>query len=1445
MVELRAIDDVDEQKKWIDKYITEAFTNKILKGKSTTLVIENPKIGFKDYSLAEQKQAILNNKNLSRPVVGDLKLVDNETNKVIGTRKGITLAQAPYHTGRNAIISNGSSFSNPANQIRLRPGAYTRRKSNGEIETHFNLVSGTGSGFRVNLEPETGIFNLNLQTLNAPLYPFLKAMDVQDSDLEKAWGSQVLEANKAKGGDISKFYPKLVPYGNPNLDNTKKVEAILNVFEKAKMDKDVNVRTLGEPLESAGKDALVASTKKILAVNKGEQEEDDRDSPVYKKFYSAEDFYKEKLAKDAGSLGKKLMIRMDKYRDLKKFPPGYFSKQLWGVIKSDPSVSPTGTLSQPTEEINPVDMYDQHHKVTLLGEGGIGDMHVVTMEARNVHPSEFGFIDNIRTPESANVGIDKRLAWGVKKGTDNNLYREFINVKTGKGEYLTPMQALDKTIAFPGEWESKKDILEAMDKGKLSNVPRKSVEYYLKSAIQQFSTYDNMVPMPEAIQGNRMILAGKAIGLTMPIVNGDAPLVQNMNTETGNSFEKDIANKVVNKLSKVSGIVEKVTPDNIYVKTSDGKSVRHGLFNNFPLNLKTSITNTAIVKPGDKVSKGTLMATSNYSNSEGVLSMGKNLRSVYMPWKGWNFEDGIVLSESAAKKLTSEQFYQYEYDIDDPEGKVVNKQRYMGMFPNLYGKDIMAKMDTNGVIKPGTIVKPGEPLILAMEKRPPSSRDIQLGNLHKNLKNQFRNGVIDWNHHSDGIVTDIAVTGKRVKVFVKTQAPAHIGDKLTGRFGNKGVVSLILPDDKMPVIGPSRDKAEIILNPVGVPSRINPAQIHEALLGKVAMKTGKPYILQSFKYDDLKTDLVDKEVEKYGVTKEDDVEADGRTLSKVFNGYSYIWKLAKMSEGELKKRDIGGYDMDQQPIKGKSESGQALKLGSMEINTFIGHGVPSISYEQSTIKGQKNDQFWRALKLGYTLPSPQVPFVYNKFLTMLKGSGINVKKEGTQQHLMPLIDKDILKLSSGRIEKPELLYTKNLQPIKGGLFDVGITGGTAGQKWSHITLTEPVPNPVMEEPIKKILRINQTEFERLIRENKLKDELGKIHLDNELKTDIDSFTGSKKNNETKRLAYLKTLKDNDIKPSELMLSNIPVIPPVFRPISVVGTKETVSPGSSNVLYKDLLLANSILAANKQELPDSELSSERLSSYKAVKAVVGLGDSINVKNKNKGIQGFIADIVGDQPKTGYFQKKVFNKTQDLVSRAVAAPDPTLSMDQISIPEESAWKTYKPFLLRRMIQNGISAVSAEKEIEARTDRAKHFLEAEMKERPIMMNRNPSLHKYNIMSFFPIMNHDSVIKVSPPIVTGFALDFDGDQINLHVPVTPEAVREAKEKMLPSKNLLHMQNKKVHYLPAQGAILGLYSISKPPESKQLAKKYDSIEAMKEDFNKGLIKATDLVQLR
>jgi DNA-directed RNA polymerase subunit beta' len=394
----------------------------------------------------------------------------------------------------------------------------------------------------------------------------------------------------------------------------------------------------------------------------------------------------------------------------------------------------------------------------------------------------------------------------------------------------------------------------------------------------------------------------------------------------------------------------------------------------------------------------------------------------------------------------------------------------------------------------------------------------------------------------------------------------------------------------------------------------------------------------------------------------------------------------------------------------------------------------------------------------------------------------------------------------------------------------------------------------MEEPARRILGVTQKGLMDLLSGKEevdgkfggkgLEAALKKIDVDAEIsraEQEIKSGRKSHRDDAVKRLGFLKTMKENKSKPVDMMLRKIPVIPPVYRPVSVASSGIVVS--DANLLYRDLMNAKAGLQGLKGELPESALTSERTHLYNATKAVVGLGDPVSIKNKNKNVKGFIRQIVGNTPKTGMFQSKVLGKQQDVTGRAVVVPDPTLDMDQVGLPEEMAWKVFKPFTMRKMVTRGVPASRASQEIDDRTPGAKKALQVVMEERPVLVNRNPSLHKFNLMALRPVLRSDRNIAMPATIASGFNLDHDGDQMNLHVPVTDAAVNEAYDKMLPSSNLFSLKNRRAHFLPMQESTLGLFKATTREKSGKV-KKFSSKSEALAAYRRGEVEVDDPIEI-
>jgi len=295
---------------------------------------------------------------------------------------------------------------------------------------------------------------------------------------------------------------------------------------------------------------------------------------------------------------------------------------------------------------------------------------------------------------------------------------------------------------------------------------------------------------------------------------------------------------------------------------------------------------------------------------------------------------------------------------------------------------------------------------------------------------------------------------------------------------------------------------------------------------------------------------------------------------------------------------------------------------------------------------------------------------------------------------------------------------------------------------------------------------------------------------------------------------------------------------VFRPVSRLG--DITIEADLNELYRDVIETNDAIKGLRKDLPETALADEKEKLYNAVTAVMGLGDPITPEGRARRLKGAIRTIIGDSPKTGFFQSRVLSKPVDVVGRSVVTPDPNLDMDSIGIPEEAAWNLYKDFVTRSLVRRNIPVHKALEMIDERHPQARDILIQEMDNRPVIVDRAPTWHKFNLLAFKPHLVKGDTVHVSPLITKGFTMDFDGDAVNFHVPVSDKAVTQANDKMLPSKNLFSLTDlKSVRHSPQQELALGLYLLTRE-ESKKPPVRFKTAADAKRAYKAGLIDAND-----
>lgn len=1453
-VTLREFDDPAAARKGIyDGTLAALKTRFPLENKSYRLELSNVRYtGPQSFTLAQQKQALLTDKNLHTPVTGHFKLFRKSDGALVDEKDEVVM-NVPYYTDRGTIINNGSEYT-VANQLRLRPGVYTRIRRSGDVETQFNVKPGSGRGFRLRMEPATGVITVNVGHANMPLYPLLKTLGVTDKQMIKAWGADVAYANAAKADSISgrsaidKLYQAFAGYNADAQDLVSKEEYLRQTLPKFWLDPGVTSRTLGIAAEGITPEVLLRASTKMFNVNRGDEQQDDRDNPGFANVYGIEDLYRERIEKDAGRLSKNLMWKISRAGSLKPLVRGAFSG--W----HDELLQGSG-LAMPGDNSNPMALEEQMMRVTRFGEGGISSPDLLTDEARQMNTGNLNFIDFIAGPENARIGADARLGVYARKGSDGKLYSLFLN-RQGKKEYVPADVASDSVIGFPGA-DPKATSVPAVKRGRVQMVPREEVDYFVPATSGMFASHINLNPMPTSVQGGRQFYASKFWAQYMPTVSGETPLVSSLMPDGKTTWEEHYGRRLGTLKAGVNGTVTKVTDKGVTVTSDDGKRNFIETVTDFPFNGLTGLTYKPTVKVGDKVAADDMVAASNFVDPKtGSLAMGHNMSVAWIPMRGYSYEDAIALSESAAKKLATDRTYGFEADPED--GGELGLNKYMSSFPQRFTKEQFATLDDNGVVKEGTVLHKGDPIAVAVGPKLLTAEDANLGKLSKVLRGAFTDKAQTWEHDYPGTVVSSTVFRGRAKVNVKAAPPLMEGDKLSPRYALKGTVGRVIPDDQMPRNAATNEPYDILMNPMGIPSRIAPGQLIESALGKLAKATGKQLRIPQDPPPEGWAAWAKAQLDAAGVPTTSDVfdPETGRTLKGIGDGYVYWHAMHHIADKKLSaKGGAGGYTADLQPAKGGAHG--AKRSSGLDAYAMLAHGATEVMKDIQTTRGERNGDYWRAVRSGGPLPMPKVPFVYQKALNLLRAGGINVIEGQKSTDILPMTDKDTDRLAGGRLITNSKMLDFDLKELKGGLFDPKLTGGNSNQdRWAAIALPEPIPNPVMEEPVRRVLGLTTKKLQAIISGTEKLDgktggaalvaALSKIDIDQEIarqKDIVRKGRGSVRDNAIKVIGYLDGCRKQGVTPKDWMVTKIPVIPPMFRPIAKAG--DTMLVADINELYRDVIESADAFKQLQKDVPDDGLTEERLNVYNAVKAAYGLGSPISPEGQAKGLKGAIRQVIGaGSPKFGLWQAKVLSKTVDGIGRAVIGPEPNYDMDQCGIPEDAAWTVYKDYVVRGLTRRGYPQERALQLVDERSPVARDILIEEMGRRPVILDRAPTWHKFNFMAFWPSLVRGNTIRVNPLVEKAYTADHDGDQMNFHVPSSDKAVQEAIDKMMPSKNLLSTTDlRKPRYVPNMEMTLGLAKLTAPQRKgrpKFFLTARDAIRA----YRRGEIGANDPVSV-
>jgi DNA-directed RNA polymerase subunit beta' len=1436
---------------------------------------------------------------------GRLRLVDKATGHLI-EEATVTLANLPKITRRYSYIIDGQERQHDS-VFRSKSRAYHRIASNGDIQARWNLAH--GHGFDLTYDPVKGRMLMTIGDSNIPLYSVLHVLNIGDAAMERAWGPEVFRDNvkAAKAGDVDKIFSALRlrmadrSAGTP----AQRAEKIREYFEhETEVLPDAMKEAFGKAYTTVNGENLLLSSGRLLDIQKGRSKEDpppselpdDRQALSAKYLATTEDFVIESLRHHEASLRKQVRDRIDKPE---ASITDIMSPNSYGRVVLAPF-----THAQRPEQTNPLQFLSGYMRTTIRGKefGGVGGEKINLDVEKELNPTHLGFIDPIQTPEGEDTGIALNLPLGISlsraaprlgmksKASPGQEIRTKVYDKQARAMVLaTPAELEHAVVAYPDQvrWVGPHpepiaaEVVCYDEQRKTSKRPWVKVRYVLPSAKALLSFSANLIPFLQNNNGNRAMMAAKQQEQALSLVHREAPLVQ-VKTDGAGTFEH-VVGSFVTHTAPVAGVVKLIEPGAIHLQTQTGM-MKVPTYNHFPLNGgKNSLHSTAVVKVGQSVEKGALLADSNYTKG-GALALGANLRVAYVPWKGLTFEDGIVVSESAARRMASDHMHALEVTVyasmigATPGAKARWRDHAT---PARSTPEHIKNLDDRGIVQEGSIVHSGDVLVAVLSPRQTNESDQAAGRIHKSMVKQFRDASLVWDHDYSGKVVKVlvseAMNRKHVTVHVTTEQPLVVGDKLAGRHGNKGIISRVVQDHEMPHTADGMP-ADVLLNPAGVPSRMNIGQVLETAASKIAEKTGKPYLVENFVPGVDYSAKVTQELKKHGLTDTEEMfdPVTKRSIGQIMVGKQYILKLHHQVEKKETARSMeSGYTHTGEAPKGSGIPGGGQKMDMLTTYAMLAHGANHNLREAYTFKSDGDQHaVWAAVITGSPLPPPQPTRGMSHFQNYLRALGVNVEKKGDDYHLSPLTDLHLLGdtkrgyhgISNGEIKLPEKLsVARGARTVEehGGLFDPKVTGGIQGKFWSHVALAERMPSPLFEPAIQTLTGLTKKQFDTMVGEkgyvdgtsgfHTIVERLAAIDVDKELKkaqAEVGKSGRATLNRSMKKVRYLEALKTSGLTPLEAYTNKyLPVLPPSVRRVSI-GLDGTQVLDDRNPLYLAVGHANGILKAAKPSTPHEELQKSRASLYNSIRSLKLTGMTTSPgSGKPRHMQGLMELLSGKTedhgaPKESFFQEGVLARRQDLSGRSTIVPEPALGLDQVGIPRQIAMEMYKPFVIRELVRGGKEPLDALRWATEKKDHPQVMgaLERAVAERPVFLKRDPSLHKFSIMAFKPKIVDGSAVKIHPLVTGGFNADFDGDTMALYVPVSAEAVEEAHT-MLPSKNLFSPTHFGLLPVPGQDSLLGIFQATKWGTEVHVPAGTTAERAM-QMMHDGKLKPTDVITI-
>jgi DNA-directed RNA polymerase subunit beta len=983
----------------------------------------------------------------SRPLWARVELQNKETGEV--NTQDVFLGDFPWMTDKGTFVINGAERV-VVSQLVRSPGVY------------FTAVDDPTTGrrlFYAKLIPNRGAW-LEFETSNKdvlsvkvdrkrklPVTTFLRAVGYSsndevsqlftavDNDPEHQYIPSTLErdptTNTSEG--LVEVYKRLRPGDPPTIDNARNLVNSLffnfRRYDLAKVGRYKLNRKLGLDLPMTQRtitnDDVVRIIARIIELNQGKGGPDDIDHLGNRRVRAVGELIQGQFRVGLLRMERVVRERMSIVEPEKATPKELIN--IRPVVAAIKEFFGGSQLSQFMQQTNPLDELTHKRRLSALGPGGLSRERA-GFDVRDVHYSHYGRICPIETPEGPNIGLIGSLAsyarvnpYGFIESPYRRIVKEDGTVRVSDEiVYLTAdEQELATVVQANARLDAKGYFLD--ERVQIHRGPRyheeapSNADYMDVSPKQIVSISAALIPFLEHDDANRALMGSNMQRQAVPLISPQSPIVG-----TGIEYRaaKDSGQVVV---AAKAGTVRSVSAAEIYVEHADGEAVRYRLQKFVRTNQGTCFNHRPVVSVGDHVAEGQVIADS-YSTDSGELALGQNILVAFMPWEGGNYEDAIILSEKLVQddRFTSIHIEKYECEARDTK---LGPEEITRDIPNV-GEEALADLDESGIVYIGAEVGPQDILVGKITPKGETELTAEerlLRAIFGEKAREVKDTSLRLPSGEHGKVVDIKIfsrdnndellpgVNKLIQVAVAQKRKISVGDKMAGRHGNKGVIAKIMPVEDMPFL-PDGTPVDIVLNPLGVPSRMNIGQILETHLGWAAEALGLR--VSSPVFDGAKEATIKEQLRRAGLPEDGKVQLrDGRTgrafEQSITVGYIYMMKLHHLVEDKIHARSTGPYSLiTQQPLGGKAQFG-GQRFGEMEVWALEAYGAAYILQELLTVKSDDvlgRVQTYEAIVKGEDIQPPGVPESFKVLIKELQSLGLSVEVLNEQEQQIRFVE---------------------------------------------------------------------------------------------------------------------------------------------------------------------------------------------------------------------------------------------------------------------------------------------------------------------------------------------------------------------------------------------------------------------------------------------------------